>query len=54
MTTTMHKGSALTDELLQRISDRTDASSIFGEPVEREGTHDPRHEGEVPFRLRRR
>jgi len=41
MTTTMQEGSALADELLQRIGetvgDRARASTIFGEPVEREG-----------------
>jgi uncharacterized spore protein YtfJ len=41
MTTTMREGSELADELLQRIGetvgDRAKASTIFGEPVEREG-----------------
>ena len=41
MTTTMEEESALTDELLQRIGetvgDKAKASTIFGEPVEREG-----------------
>ena len=41
MTTTMQEGSALADELLQQIGqtvgDRAKASTIFGEPVEREG-----------------
>ena len=41
MTTTMQEESALADELLQRIGetvgDSAKASTIFGEPVEREG-----------------
>jgi uncharacterized spore protein YtfJ len=41
MTTTIQEGSALADELLQQIGetvgDRAKASTIFGEPVEREG-----------------
>jgi uncharacterized spore protein YtfJ len=41
MSTTIQEGSALADELLQQIGetvgDRAKASTIFGEPVEREG-----------------
>jgi len=41
MTTTTYEGSALADELLQRIGetvgDKAKASTIFGEPIEREG-----------------
>jgi uncharacterized spore protein YtfJ len=41
MTTGMQEGSALADTLLQRISqvvgDKAKVSSVFGEPVEREG-----------------
>ena len=39
--TTAHDGSALADELLQRIGqtvrDKANASAVFGEPVERDG-----------------
>jgi uncharacterized spore protein YtfJ len=41
MTTKMRDGSALADELLQRIGqavgDRAKVSTVFGEPVERDG-----------------
>ena len=41
MTAAVHDGSALADELLQRIGqavgDKAKASTVFGEPVERDG-----------------